>query len=162
MNKGPLTDYIDELRRSFQQALAQATTTKDVEALRVHYLGKKGPVTALMQKLKECSPEERPESGKRINALKEFLQSEIEKTSDTVLHSELEAQIEGEGIDIFLPGRTRFVGRMHPITQAVEDMLSILESMGFSIYQAPEIESDYYNYGALNYPADHPASPSKS
>ncbi len=155
--KGSLKEQIDSLKKEFHKELKQALSTKVIEALRIHYLGKKGPVTALMQLLKDCSPEERPENGRWINDLKVEIDADLEKAFQKVSEKEILSQIEEEKIDISLPGRKSFLGRAHPISQAIDEMLEILISMGFSIYQSPEIESDYYNYGALNYPEDHPA-----
>ncbi len=155
--EGSLKQQIDGLRKEFHSALKQAASTKEIEALRVHYLGKKGPVTSLMQLLKECTPEERPERGRWINELKEELHGDLEVACEKLGSEEITLRIEAEKIDTSLPGRRPFLGRAHPISQTIDEMLEILISMGFSVFQAPEIESDYYNYGALNYPEDHPA-----
>ena len=155
--EGSLKEQIEGLRKEFQKELKQATSTKEIETLRVHYLGKKGPVTSLMQLLRDCTPEERPEKGRWINDLKEELCGNLNEAFDRVGDREIYDRVESEKIDTSLPGRKSFLGRVHPITQTIEEMLDILVSMGFSIFQSPELESDYHNYGALNYPDDHPA-----
>lgn len=152
-----LKEQIDSLRKEFQKKLKQVSNTKEIEDLRVHYLGKKGPVTSLMQLLKSCTPEERPEKGQWINKLKEDLDVDLLKAFEKLGDKEIQEQIDQEKIDISLPGRIPLLGRAHPISQTIEEMLDILISMGFSVYQSPEVESDYYNYGGLNYPEDHPA-----
>ena len=155
--EGSLKDQIEALRKEFQKELKKAANTKEIEDLRVHYLGKKGPVTSLMQLLKGCSQEERPEMGRLINELKVDLDLDLTKSFEKVGDKEILEQIDLEKIDISLPGRKSFLGRAHPISQTIDEMLEILISMGFTVFQSPEIESDYYNYGALNYPEDHPA-----
>ncbi len=155
--EGPLKEQINSLRKEFQKKLKQVSNTKEVEDLRVHYLGKKGPVTSLMQLLKACTPEERPEKGQWINKLKEDLDLDLVKALEKLGDKEIQEQIDQERIDVSLPGRRTFLGRAHPISQTIDEMLDILISMGFSVFQSPEIESDYYNYGGLNYPEDHPA-----
>ena len=155
--KGSLKEQIESLKKQFHKELKHALSTKIIEDLRIHYLGKKGPVAALMQLLKDCPSEERPERGRWINELKVELDADLEKAFQKMSEKEIANQIEEEKIDISLPGRKSFLGRAHPISQAIDEMLEILISMGFSVFQSPEIESDYYNYGALNYPEDHPA-----
>jgi phenylalanyl-tRNA synthetase alpha chain len=155
--EGSLKEQIDSLRKEFQKRLKQVSNTKEIEDLRVHYLGKKGPVTSLMQLLKACTPEERPEKGQWINKLKEDLDIDLIKAFEKLGDKEIQDQIDQEKIDVSLPGRKTFLGRPHPISQTIEEMLDILISMGFSVFQSPEVESDYYNYGGLNYPEDHPA-----
>jgi phenylalanyl-tRNA synthetase alpha chain len=152
-----LKEQIDGLRKEFQKRLKQVSNTKEIEDLRVHYLGKKGTVTSLMQLLKSCTPEERPEKGQWINKLKEDLDVDLVKAFEKLHDKEMQEQIDQEKIDISLPGRLPLLGRAHPISQTIDEMLDILISMGFSVYHSPEVESDYYNYGGLNYPEDHPA-----
>lgn len=110
-----------------------------------------------MLELKNCSAEERPNLGKLINALKEELSSHCDNTLARITQEELQRQLEAEWIDVTLPGRLSHTGASHPITQMLDRILSILSDMGFSIQLGPDVDSDHYNFGALNFPKDHPA-----
>ena len=148
---------IHDLKQAFNQEISQAQRTQDVECLRIKYLGKKSPIQALMQDLRNCLPEERPLMGKLINTLKE----EVSESLDTHFHQfeekELAGRLNEEKVDETLPGRRSFVGRQHPLSQMLEEVIEILIGMGFSVQYCPEIESEFYNYEGLNYPPDHPA-----
>jgi phenylalanyl-tRNA synthetase alpha chain len=150
-------EKIEQLQESFKAEIQAITSSKDLEQLKVKYLGKKGPIQALMAHLKDCIPEERPLAGKLINEFKERISSQIELFYQTFSRQEQEHQLRDEQEDLTLPGRTRHLGRVHPINQMMQEVLGILMHMGFSVQSSPEIESDYYNYGGLNYPEDHPA-----
>jgi phenylalanyl-tRNA synthetase alpha chain len=152
-----LKEKIEAVEKEFQCELSLAKNTQDLESLRVRFLGKKGPVTALMKDLKDVPPEEKPLAGKWINACRDAIEEHLQATLLKVKKEELNLQLEKERLDISLPGSESFLGRAHPLTQMIDEMLGILKGMGFSVYMAPEIESDYYNYGGLNYPEDHPA-----
>jgi phenylalanyl-tRNA synthetase alpha chain len=148
---------IETLQKTFQEEITRASSTGELEELRVKFLGKKGPVQALMKSLKDCAPTERPALGKQINQLKEFIAAELDKKTQILSEKELEEAIKQEGIDVTLPGKKNRLGRLHPITQMMNEMIDILISMGFTVQRSPEIETEYYNYGGLNYPEDHPA-----
>lgn len=152
-----MRDQIDNLRSSFRDEMNDVKTTKDLDQLKVKYLGKKGPIQSLMALLKDASAEQRPLLGKDINELKESITSEIDQKFEQLGSEEESKQLQLEKEDITLPGRKNFLGKIHPISQMVEEVLQILIQMGFSVQTTPEIESDYYNYGGLNYPEDHPA-----
>jgi phenylalanyl-tRNA synthetase alpha chain len=152
-----LKEKIEDLRKSFLKELKGADSSKGLEDLKVRYLGRKGPVVSLMQELKGVLPEERPLFGKLINEVKERIEEDLDKTLRKVHLKELNQQLESEKIDISLPGRRKFLGKVHPLSQMIEKVVEILTEMGFSVYYSPELESDYYNYGGLNYPEDHPA-----
>jgi len=148
---------IDSLRDEFSNELRSAKSTSDLEIIKVKYLGKKGPLQNLMKSLREVSPEERPEVGKLINILKEEVETSLEKMSIQLISTEEQDQLQREVIDITLPGRKKFAGRKHIITQVLDQMIDILVEMGFSVQYGPDIDSDYYNFEALNFPPDHPA-----
>jgi len=150
-------EKISELQELFKTEIKEAVSSKDLEQLKVKYLGKKGPVQALMVSLKDCEAEERPAVGKMINELKEEISGHIDLVYQTFSRKEQEVQLREEKEDLTLPGRRRYLGSAHPISQMMEEMLQILIHMGFSVQTSPEIESEYYNYGGLNYPEDHPA-----
>ncbi len=148
---------IDEIRYQFEKELAIADSSKAIDALKVKYLGKKGPIQDLMLLLRDCSSEERPLVGKSINDLKTEISKVIEEAMVSFSALEQRQRIEKERIDITLPGRRRFHGKKHPIYLLRDEMISILAAMGFSVQYGPDIDSDYYNYEGLNFPPDHPA-----
>jgi len=148
---------IQSIRQDFLQDLETAALSADLEALKVKYLGKKGPVQSLMQALKTVLPEQRPEFGKHINDLKEELTASLEEKRQALIEHEETKQLDQEKIDVTLPGRRRHLGRKHIVTQELDKMIDILVGMGFSVQYGPDIETDYYNFEALNFPPDHPA-----
>ncbi len=146
-----------EVKKEFQQNLSDLQSSKDVEQLKVQFLGKKGPVQSLMSCLRDVTPEERPMVGKWINDLKEEIALLCDQALSTFFQAEQAVRLEEEKIDITLPGRRRFIGKKHPITLLRDEVLEILIGMGFSVQYGPDIDSDYYNYEGLNFPPDHPA-----
>lgn len=152
-----MEDKILELNQQFKLDLQQIRNSKDAEQLKVKYLGKKGPIADLMMQLRECPSDARPHFGKLINDLKVETGVICDQAIETYSKVELSQSIEQERIDISLPGRSRYVGRLHPITQMMQRMTSILSDMGFTVQYGPDIDSDFYNFEGLNYPADHPA-----
>lgn len=148
---------VHSLRREFQGDLQKIQSAREVEQLKVKYLGKKGPIQALMLGLRDTSSEERPRLGKMINDLKEECSQLCEQALAACIHAERAQQLSTEKIDITLPGRRRSLGIKHPLNQVMDEMLDIFMGMGFSVQYGPEIDSDYYNYEGLNFPPDHPA-----
>lgn len=152
-----MQDSIDTIRKEFDNDLQSLKTTQEVEAAKVKYLGKKGPVQDLMKKLKDATPEQRPLFGKFINDLKEEITRQIDEKAHALIAQEETKQLEEEAIDVTMPGRRRFVGRKHVITQVLDEMIDILIGMGFSVQYGPDIDTEYYNFEALNFAPDHPA-----
>jgi phenylalanyl-tRNA synthetase alpha chain len=152
-----LSETIGQLRLDFLKELNAISLSKDLENLKVKYLGKKGPVQALMLELKNCSAEERPQLGKLINDLKEELSSHCENSLDRLKEQEMQARFEAERLDGTFPGRVSYLGRLHPITQTLNRAIDILSGMGFSVRLGPNLDTDYYNFGGLNFASDHPA-----
>jgi phenylalanyl-tRNA synthetase alpha chain len=148
---------LDSLRHSFEDDIGKVASSADIEALKVKYLGKKGPIQALMKELKEIPAEERPAFGQKINVLKEAFEERCRELSASLQKREQEKQLSEERIDITIPGRRRFLGGKHILMAVMDEILDILIGMGFSVQSGPDIESDYYNFEALNFPEDHPA-----
>lgn len=148
---------IDAIQQEFIRDLAQVRTLNDLEQIKVKFLGKKGPVQGLMKNLKEVSAEDRPQVGKQINDLKELLSQKCEQMEAELIQAEEIQQLASEKIDVTLPGRARFTGRKHPLTQALDTLLEVLIGMGFSVQYGPDIDTDYYNFEALNFAPEHPA-----
>lgn len=152
-----MNQTIESLLHQFLAELPETTSSADLENLKVKYLGKKGPITQLMKTLKEVDPEQRPQAGKAINDLKEAITRKIEEFEKDIVQKEEEAGLAREKIDVTLPGRGRYAGNKHLITKTLDEMISILAGMGFSVQYGPDIDTDYYNFEALNFPPDHPA-----
>ncbi len=152
-----MQQQINELQHCFFSELEKAQSTQNIEDLRVKYLGKKGPIVALMQSLKELSSELKPIFGKSINDLKENIAYHLDQQKIVFEQKEVNEKILSSAIDVTLPGRRKAKPALHPVTKMIDDLLQILCEMGFSIQYSPEIESEYHNYGGLNYPEDHPA-----
>jgi phenylalanyl-tRNA synthetase alpha chain len=148
---------IEELWRTAQAEWERVTRLEELEPLRLKYLGKKGSIPALLQGLRTVSSEQRPIVGARINQIKEYVEERYATLHQQLRDSEEAKQLSQEWVDVSLPGRRRWVGRSHLVQQMIDRALDILISMGFSVQNGPEIESDYYNFEALNFAPDHPA-----
>ena len=152
-----MLDRIARLEEKALQEIGLAQSLEAVKALRVRYLGKKGELTALLRGMGELAPEERPQAGQRANSLRNRLEGLFSRREEELEEAAAASRLEDEGIDITLPGAPFKQGCKHPITLVLEEIKSIFTGLGFKVAQGPEIESDYYNFEALNIPADHPA-----
>ncbi|MBI28505.1 MAG: Phenylalanine--tRNA ligase alpha subunit [Alphaproteobacteria bacterium MarineAlpha5_Bin11] len=128
-----------------------------LEKLRLFYLGKKGIISQEMKTLGSLSIQERKEVGKNLNNLKELIQQEIQKQKISINSKALNKKIKEEKFDLSLPPRNFYNGKIHPISQTIEEVINIFSSMGFALEEGPDIESDFHNFTALNIPPDHPA-----
>ena len=150
---------IDELKTIEEQARADLAAAKDDASLqvwRVTYLGRKGRLTGVLRGLGGLPVEERRNLGALANRLKDALEGALELRQAQIGADRLTA-IESGRLDVTLPGREKRIGRLHPVTQTLRDVLAAFVSMGFSVVEGPEVESDYYNFEALRIPKDHPA-----
>lgn len=152
-----MKEQVRKIRQEIETELNAATSLPLVEALKTKYLGKKGAISLLMRDLREVSAEERPLVGKWINELKEFAQAQFLTKEESLIAQEMQKQLASETLDVTLPGSRRATGRRHVVTQALDQMIDILMSMGFSVIYGPDIDSDYYVFEALNLGPDHPA-----
>ena len=152
-----LEAQLEALRQEAQQVIALADTLERLEELRVFYLGKKGQLSALLRSMGQMSAEERPRIGAIANTVKEALQSELERQRTTLQTARIEAQLEAETLDVTMPGVYRPLGRLHPLNSTVDRALDIFVGLGYTVAEGPEMETDYYNFEALNTPPDHPA-----
>ena len=137
---------IEDLKQAFQLEIEKVQQTKELEMLRIKYLGKKSPIQALMHDLRTCSPEERPEMGKLINTLKQDVSAQIDSHFKALEAQELLSRLSEEKVDVTLPGRRKILGKKHPLSQMLDEVIEILVGMGFSVQESPEIETEYYNY----------------
>lgn len=148
---------IENLRSELESDLAAASSAKELEALKIKYLGKKGLISALMQNLRNVEQQERPAYGQKVNLLKEEALVQIEAKLDILQKAELNIRLEKEMLDVTLPGRRSRPSHRHIILQILDEVVDILSDMGFSVQKGPDIEKDYYNFEALNFPKDHPS-----
>jgi len=140
-----------------KQAAEQATSTQDLDQVRVQYLGKKGHLTQLLKGLGALSAEERPQAGAKINEAKQALQEVLNERKTGLESAALEAKLAEETIDVSLPGRGQSYGGLHPVTKTLERIEEFFARIGYSVAEGPEIEDDYHNFEALNIPSHHPA-----
>jgi phenylalanyl-tRNA synthetase alpha chain len=150
-------DRLGEIRSGFLRELSEAGTTASLESLRVKYLGKKGLVTAELKTLGTLPPEERKAFGQGVNELKDAVAEALGARKDSLRNAELRDALMAEAIDVTMPGKHEPMGRTHPINQTLARMIEIFTDMGFGVEIGPEVETDFYNFEALNIPRDHPA-----
>jgi phenylalanyl-tRNA synthetase alpha chain len=148
---------LDELLAQALQELAIATDLIQLDAVRVHYLGKKGLFTAQMKELGSLDPEQRRTVGQVINQAKDSFQSQLEAKKNELEQTALTARLASEHIDVTLAGRGQTIAGLHPVTTTLRRITKIFASVGFTVEEGPEIEDDYYNFTALNIPEHHPA-----
>ncbi len=149
-----------QLRELRQAAIAELPKAQSLDALsdlRVKYLGKKGSLTAILRGIGSLGPDERPRIGQLVNELRAEIEALIDKKTDELKQAQLAAKIAADTLDITLPGRRPPLGHKHPLTLTLERIKSVFMRMGFDIVEGPEIETDYFNFEALNLPPDHPA-----
>lgn len=152
-----LLAQLDELQREAMAALGQANTTDETRAWHSDYLGRKGRLTTLLSGLGQLPREERPAVGKVANEIKVKLEAALAERQAAITQEEMTRALSAEGVDVTLPGRRSPVGRYHPTTTALREIIGIFVQMGFQVYDAPEVETDEYNFGLLNFPPGHPA-----
>lgn len=153
-----MDEKIRELKARARAAIAEtAGSLSELNDIRVKILGKKGELTALMRSMGTVAQEERPRIGKIVNEARAELEELLAKKSEEIAQRVLAAKIDAEQIDVTLPGRTMQIGHLHPLTITLNRIKKIFLQMGFTVEEGPEIETDYYNFEALNLPKDHPA-----
>ncbi|HIK18752.1 MAG TPA: phenylalanine--tRNA ligase subunit alpha [Leptolyngbyaceae cyanobacterium M33_DOE_097] len=148
---------LQSIHQEAQASLAQAETLDQLEQLRVKYLGKKGPIPQVLGGMGKLDPSDRPKIGALANEIKEAIQADIERRRVDLEAAQIQAQLESETIDVTMPGIFRPQGRVHPLNAMMDRVIDIFVGMGYTVADGPEMESDYYNFEALNFPPDHPA-----
>ena len=138
-------------------SIHSASTLDELEDIRITALGKKGTITGLMKSLGSLDPDKRKEAGQLLNAIKEEVANAIDVRKVTMEDAALETQLHRDRVDVTLPVRPESNGSIHPITQTIDELTAIFCEMGFTVADGPHIESDYYNFSALNIPPEHPA-----
>jgi phenylalanyl-tRNA synthetase alpha chain len=145
------------LREEATKAIAAADTLEQLEQLRVNYLGKKGELSQVLRGMGKLAAEDRPRIGAIANEVKEALQEKLEHKRTDLSAAQIQAQLEAETLDVTMPAVYRPQGRMHPLNSTIDRVLDIFVGLGYTVATGPEMETDYYNFEALNTPPDHPA-----
>ena len=151
-----MTD-LSQLQSELAARIAAAGDMTALEQVRVEALGKSGSISALLGGLGKMSPEERREQGPKINGLRDAVATAIAQKKAALEASELDARLASERVDLSLPARPERKGRVHPTLQTLDEMIAIFAEMGFSLAEGPDIEDDFHNFTALNFPPKHPA-----
>ena len=152
-----MTKSLSELTRQAKEDISNCSSLKELDSVRVFYLGKKGKVSLELKSLSKLDPKERPEFGKQINEIKKTLQEKISLKKTDLNNQKIKASIEEAAIDITLPGKTSFIGNIHPLSTTLNEIEKIFINAGFLVDDGPEIEDEYHNFTALNIPGNHPA-----
>jgi len=150
-------DRIAQVRAEALAAVRAAQSPEDLEQVRIRYVGKKGELTQLLRGIGQVPPEERPAIGRLVNEARDAVEAELAARQRELASAALEARLAAETIDVTLPGWGPVLGRRHPLTQVLDEIKRIFTGLGFEVVEGPEIETDWYNFEALNIPRDHPA-----
>lgn len=149
-------DKIAEIKSTFDVEIAKCDTLAELQDLKVRYLGKTGELTVLLKSIKDLAPEERPTFGAKVNELRKVLEACFAERSEVLKANELKRRLQEEKVDVSLTSYTPW-GALHPVTLIENQICDLMIAMGFEVLSGPEIETDYYNFKALNIPDDHPA-----
>lgn len=152
-----MEQQLQQLKEEALKRIQNASTVKELNDVRVAYLGKKGPITDLLKGMGKLPAEERPKMGALVNVVREAVTESLEARMALLEEEAINAQLAKEAIDVTLPGRPIQTGNHHPLTRVVEEIEDFFISMGYEIAEGPEVEKDYYNFEALNLPKGHPA-----
>ena len=152
-----MKQQLETIRQLALKAIEEAEDQQGLENLRVKYLGKKGELTAILKQMGKLSPEERPIMGQLANDVRAAIEETFTKKAAHLKEALLEQRLKRETIDVTLPGKHKELGSKHPLSIVLDEIKEIFVGMGFDIVEGPEVESDYYNFEALNIPANHPA-----
>ena len=153
-----MKEKIEQIRAEIEEKINVIKSSSDLQEIRKSFLdNKEGKISGLMKGMRDLPKEERPQFGKVVNELKEWALEQFEKADAAVKKAELAAKNESEQVDVTMPAVQNKIGALHPITIVKNQLIDIFAGMGFQIYEGREIETDYYNFTALNTPKDHPA-----
>jgi phenylalanyl-tRNA synthetase alpha chain len=148
---------VDTIVAAAREELERAGGSQDLEQIRVRYLGKKGLLTQLLRSIPGLGPEERPRLGQAANRAKAELEAELDRRLAAVTAAERQVRLASERVDLSLPGRRAAAGTLHPLSRVLDEIVDVFVGLGFAVAEGPEVESDYFNFEALNIPRDHPA-----
>jgi phenylalanyl-tRNA synthetase alpha chain len=153
----PMQDRLKELQAEALEKVVAAADLKELNDIRVSYLGKKGPITEVLKGMGKLSAEERPMMGALANEVRDAISGQIEVKQQELEEAAVQKQLAAEQIDVTLPGRPVKTGSHHPLTSIIEEIEDLFIGMGYTVEEGPEVEKDYYNFEALNLPKGHPA-----
>ncbi|RMG14933.1 MAG: phenylalanine--tRNA ligase subunit alpha [Cyanobacteria bacterium J055] len=157
MTLSDIEAQLADLREDAQTAIASADSLDGLEQLRVSYLGKKGQLSKILGGMGKLDPSDRPRIGASANEVKESIQSALDDKRTQLQAAQIQARLVAETLDVTLPGVVRPQGRQHPLNSTLDRMVDIFVGLGYTVATGPEMETDYYNFEALNTPPDHPA-----
>lgn len=152
-----MKDKLQGILRNATEDLAKVQTSKELDDLRVRFLGKKGELTALLKSMRDLSAEERPVIGQMVNDVRATIEDALDKQRTLLERTALDAKLRSETLDVTLPGTPMPIGNKHPLSIVLDEVKDAFLGLGFSIAEGPEVEYDHYNFEALNIPKDHPA-----
>lgn len=152
-----MKEQLEEMRRQALEELSSTQAVKDLEDFRVRFMGKKGAVTGLLRGMGALPAEDRPKMGQLVNQLRQELEDAVADKMRTLQEEKKAARLAAETLDVTMPGTKAKIGGLHPLNVVLNDIIGIFQSMGFDVVDGPEVETDYYNFQALNVPEDHPA-----
>ncbi len=152
-----MQERLQALKEEALLEIKKASSMKEVQDIKVKFLGKKGPITEISKGMGQLSKEERPKMGQLVNEIRTAISDQLEEEIARLEKAAVEERLKKETIDVSLPGRPVKRGNHHPLTRVIEEIEDLFLGMGFSIAEGPEVETDYYNFEALNLPKDHPA-----
>lgn len=157
MTVSELEAQLDVIRQEAQQAIAAADSLEGLEQLRVKYMGKKGPIPQVLGGMGKLKPADRPQVGARANEVKNAIQTDLDAKKTALQTAAIKARLAAETLDVTMPGSYRPQGRKHPLNSTTDRILDIFVGLGYTVAEGPEMETDYYNFEALNFLPDHPA-----
>jgi len=151
-----MQDY-EQLKNEILEKIDESSTLEALEDVRVESLGKKGSLSLLMKQLGSIEPDKRRETGQKLNLIQKEVLATIENKKEVLRKDHINKKLANESVDITLPIRPETHGKIHPLSKTMDEVISIFAQMGFTVAEGPDIESDYYNFTALNIPPEHPA-----
>ncbi|MBR3165781.1 MAG: phenylalanine--tRNA ligase subunit alpha, partial [Lachnospiraceae bacterium] len=152
-----MKDILEKIRKEAIERMENAENLDRLNEIRVAYLGKKGELTQVLKSMKDVAKEDRPKVGQMVNDTRAVIEERLEDIRQQIAAKQREAQLAAETIDVTLPAKKMRVGHRHPNTIAQEEVERVFVGMGYEVVEGPEVELDYYNFEALNIPANHPA-----
>ena len=152
-----LEAQLEQIKQEARSAIVLALDLDILEQLRVKYMGKKGPIPQVLSGMGKLNPADRPKVGARANEVKDAIQTALDDRKTTLQAAAIQAQLEAETLDVTMPGSYRPQGRRHPLHSTIDTVLDIFTGLGYTVAEGPEMETDYYNFEALNFQPDHPA-----
>lgn len=152
-----MKEQLEEIRQKATETIESCRELKELDAARVQFLGKKGQLTAILKQMGKLSAEERPVIGQLANEVRQAIDQKLTEKTNQLKEKQLNEKLAAETIDVTMPGKNMHIGHVHPLTAVLNELKDIFLGMGFQIAEGPEVETDYYNFEALNMPKDHPA-----